>query len=359
MKVLKKFSILLALSFLLGCSSGNNNNLIEETNKTEETKNTEGKIEIKEKSQSVSNSEKTTSSSPTCNWNLWQEANSRCLGDSNCAARTYREMSGGDIKGGMDCVISTYKKKMESMGIDINKQFIELKNSDDIIWSAKLPDYFLKKAGEISNVEGQELVLIELGKKILEIGKTPIQKYSGHYYIGEAKRELKDYEGALEAYEKGLAMKPVGFNNCDMYLARAIAYWRMDELDLAIEDALISLERCFGDKKTNLQNYYMLSRIYEEKGDMDKMWFYIGEGLKLSPGNKTLIDYRKDKNLEAGNYEEYCKTMKYKAADWKQMIRDINWGYIKLKEGATVADLENSAEKQELNEAETICGDLY
>ena len=48
-----------------------------------------------------------------CDTALWRQVNIQCRGDSSCAGRTYREASGGDISGGLDCATSAYKKGME------------------------------------------------------------------------------------------------------------------------------------------------------------------------------------------------------------------------------------------------------
>tara|TARA_B100000131_G_C18080685_1_gene598116 strand:- start:862 stop:1356 length:495 start_codon:yes stop_codon:yes gene_type:complete len=56
-----------------------------------------------------------------CDIELWKRVNIECRGDANCAGRTYREASGGDVKGGLDCIqmslknkISTFKKNEKS-----------------------------------------------------------------------------------------------------------------------------------------------------------------------------------------------------------------------------------------------------
>ena len=48
-----------------------------------------------------------------CNKALWRQVNIQCRGDASCAGRTYREASGGDISGGLDCATSAFKNKME------------------------------------------------------------------------------------------------------------------------------------------------------------------------------------------------------------------------------------------------------
>tara|TARA_B100000886_G_scaffold299061_1_gene227450 strand:+ start:202 stop:600 length:399 start_codon:yes stop_codon:yes gene_type:complete len=48
-----------------------------------------------------------------CDKALWRQVNIQCRGDASCAGRVYREASGGDISGGLDCANSAFKKKME------------------------------------------------------------------------------------------------------------------------------------------------------------------------------------------------------------------------------------------------------
>lgn len=323
MKIFKKFLTLFALSFLIGCSSSSNNSTYKEK----------------------------TNKGSSCNWEIWEKANAICLGEGNCAGRTYNEMSGGDITGGLDCVASSFERKMKSAGIDLKKNSIP-KNSKEIRWKVQFPSYFIKKAGELHDEGGQDRIVIKLSNKIIKLAKKPTDKSKGYVFKGLAKHGLKDYRGALKAYDKALKFEPVPWSyKCQINTNKSITYRRMRKYDLSIKTRLSVLEKpCTPNKETMYNGYYFVANLYfKEKKDWEKTIFYAKKAYDVKPYFDSQI-LKADSYLKLGNNRIYCSNYRSMAKRYVEAIKDGFW---------TGRNIRNETFDSKIEEASKVCGDFY
>tara|TARA_Y100000589_G_C27086375_1_gene601934 strand:+ start:125 stop:1093 length:969 start_codon:yes stop_codon:yes gene_type:complete len=322
MKIFKKFLTLFALSFLIGCSSSSNESTYKEK----------------------------TNLGSSCNWEIWEKANAICLGEGNCAGRTYNEMSGGDITGGLDCVASTFERKMKSAGIDLKKNSIP-ENSKEIRWNVQFPSYFIKKARELHREKGQERIVLKLSNKIIKLAENNSDRSEGYNYKGIAKSLLKDYRGSLKAFDKALEIETDPRRICNVNRNKAYNYRKMRKFDLSIKTRLISIEKqCKLNKEDMYEGYYFIADLYfTKKKDWEKTIFYANKALDSQLYLNAQV-LKADSYLKLGQNIKYCSEYRSMANLYVKAIKEANW---------TGKNVRTERWDNIFEEASEVCGDLF
>ena len=127
-------------------------------------------------------------------------------------------------------------------------------------------DDYLAQAKAILGARGQQLEVIRLVNQALSIQPSAL----GYSYRGIAKRDLKDYQGAIDDYNKAIAINP---KDANAYVNRSIAKRDLKDYQGAIDDCNKAIAINPKDASAYLTRGIAKYRLQDDQGaisDYDK-----------------------------------------------------------------------------------------
>jgi tetratricopeptide (TPR) repeat protein len=139
-------------------------------------------------------------------------------------------------------------------------------------------------------------------------GKEQISKIVSmlYYTIAELSSEKKDFDKAIENYDKAIELNRKDFV---LYNNRGFAFYKKDDLKKAIED----FDKAIGLNREDHALYNNRAWVYFKQGDLDKAIEDLGKAIELDPKNPMLYNnrafvYRKQGDLEKAK-KDYDKAI--------------------------------------------------
>ncbi len=154
------------------------------------------------------------------------------------------------------------------------------------------------------------------------------------YSLAKEHVEKGDYLQAIDSLNQAISLSP----NVDFYLARAAAYWELDDFDKAISDYTAALAK---DAK-NPDNYLKRGGLYTEKEDYNRaiadfthaidldstkaIYFVARAGIWgcLEKSQLAIADFNEAIRLEPENYEYLLGRAMFRHVmqDWENLDKD-------------------------------------
>lgn len=126
-------------------------------------------------------------------------------------------------------------------------------------------------------------------KELQAIGGADAGCFEVYALKGEALRQQRDYEGALQAYLRALNISP---DHIEVLFGMAWCYKRLGRLDCAIA----AMERAYAAHPRNPVVLYNLSCYWALAGEKEQALSWLGRALRMDSSLRRLIPEESDFN---------------------------------------------------------------